>query len=558
MTSVVFSGLVASRVTYDDREPATTSLRVAIERRAVAERAAPVLDVRVTDESDPLFFYSMELTEEDFHVLKAQQGLLVDFATFPSKIVQLLSQVARGDAADRFGVVLATGGKAPSWSVVEENDFKQLVHLSLAVRKGSDAEVKAYLSGVVSNFRARVAELEARLADVEVRSEAERERDGKELQELRTLRETSSTRAAQELHAARMDHAGQMTALKEAHMVAMKEAQARFEAERDALAAEKDAALVATQSRLDAALAEVRELQTRKYALESSEQEVTHRAQSTETELRATRADLEQVKAALRESDQARVELERARTEHRIRIAALEQNVADKEEMGARMSELVETARSQKAQLEESVAMLKEKIARAEDKKRRLGEEVQKGNSVLERMAAEVRAAREKLKVKNTVIQRQEELVHEHEERLVLARRVEDDLRTALGKKEDETAQLGHAARETELKMKEMRAELESNEQLIAFLNARATNGATSGMLNSSGNASGASVYKHRMSYFEQSTAGRRSAYLDMSKEEDAAAKPADKAVSPPTKGSNDSSSMAIKYLTPSALQPVV
>jgi spindle assembly abnormal protein 6 len=48
--------------------------------------------VEVTDEEDPYVYFTLKMTEEDFCMLKSQQGLLVDFAAFPSKFIQLVER----------------------------------------------------------------------------------------------------------------------------------------------------------------------------------------------------------------------------------------------------------------------------------------------------------------------------------------------------------------------------------------------------------------------------------------------------------------------------------
>ena len=50
------------------------------------------LQIEITDEEDPYIFYSLRMSEEDFSVLKSQQGLLIDFSSFPSKFVQLVER----------------------------------------------------------------------------------------------------------------------------------------------------------------------------------------------------------------------------------------------------------------------------------------------------------------------------------------------------------------------------------------------------------------------------------------------------------------------------------
>ena len=56
---------------------------------------AQLLRVQITSEEDPFFLHSLEVSEEDFQTLKVEQSLLVDFSTFPSKLIELLQEGIR-------------------------------------------------------------------------------------------------------------------------------------------------------------------------------------------------------------------------------------------------------------------------------------------------------------------------------------------------------------------------------------------------------------------------------------------------------------------------------
>ena len=53
------------------------------------------LDVRLTDDSDPYFLHHLSIGEEDFHILRSEQSLLVDFEQFPVKFVELLDECVK-------------------------------------------------------------------------------------------------------------------------------------------------------------------------------------------------------------------------------------------------------------------------------------------------------------------------------------------------------------------------------------------------------------------------------------------------------------------------------
>ena len=60
--------------------------------------------MQITNELDPIFLYSLEVNEDDFQSLKVDQYLLVDFATFPYKFIELLEQciISSSDEKPRY------------------------------------------------------------------------------------------------------------------------------------------------------------------------------------------------------------------------------------------------------------------------------------------------------------------------------------------------------------------------------------------------------------------------------------------------------------------------
>lgn len=171
----------------------------------------------------------LEVGEEEYALLRADQGIRVDYANFPGKLIGLLDkciacqgedlprcgrwgdgvcrrsgcrragtagqpwqprphpephQPAIRSPARRFQAVLHTGPAAPgsggapapscgggggggagaaTFRVVENNDFKQLAHISLAFRAGSDAAVKQFLAFRLGELRTDCSQLSGEL-----------------------------------------------------------------------------------------------------------------------------------------------------------------------------------------------------------------------------------------------------------------------------------------------------------------------------------------------------------------------------------------------------------
>lgn len=61
---------------------------------------AQILRIYISSETDLNFLHTLEVSEEDFQSLKLEQGILVDFASFPGKIISLLEKCSTAQPAD--------------------------------------------------------------------------------------------------------------------------------------------------------------------------------------------------------------------------------------------------------------------------------------------------------------------------------------------------------------------------------------------------------------------------------------------------------------------------
>lgn len=155
----LYTGRVPVVLKCDEREDRLTTLTVEMAYGIGQPRNQRVLQVQLTDESDSFLLYNLDISEDEFHALKTEQSILVDFPTFPGKFVELLRQcqAAAEDEFPRFVAQLSTGGDVPVFTVTETNPFRQLAHLALRFIGGNDAAIKKYLAG-------RVAELKTELS----------------------------------------------------------------------------------------------------------------------------------------------------------------------------------------------------------------------------------------------------------------------------------------------------------------------------------------------------------------------------------------------------------
>ena len=157
-----------------------------------------VIHFEFSNENDPYFLYLLDVCESDFHQLKRDQSILVEFNVFPTKLIELLdlctplsnhhdpNQPPSNISSSAFTVKLdeTTG----VFSIIESNMFKQITHISLQLRTGNDASIKAYLASRLNYTLASYRRLSHDLGKCQLELESEKQSKSSVSSELQELR----------------------------------------------------------------------------------------------------------------------------------------------------------------------------------------------------------------------------------------------------------------------------------------------------------------------------------------------------------------------------------
>ncbi|XP_013186836.1 spindle assembly abnormal protein 6 homolog [Amyelois transitella] len=119
---------------------------------------ADSLKISLSDEDDPSFLCILHITRLDYEDLKKQQGLLIDFDNFPSQLVRLFQQCA---ANNMFMIMQQTNPVQYYFEIIEHNEFKRLVHLSLRTGPATDADIKQHMAETILNLKKSLSSLKS-------------------------------------------------------------------------------------------------------------------------------------------------------------------------------------------------------------------------------------------------------------------------------------------------------------------------------------------------------------------------------------------------------------
>ncbi|GBF91102.1 hypothetical protein Rsub_04771 [Raphidocelis subcapitata] len=432
-----------------------------------------VLRIHASSEDDPFFLHTLEVSEEDFQGLKADQGILVDFGSFPGKIISLLERCLASQTADmpRFQAVLTTKAGDSVLKVVETNDFKQLPHITLTFRPGNDTAVKQFLAFRLGEVRADCSQL----SEVLAQTQSERESTRASLADVQQQLSALQQRHAQQTMQLEAQLREQAAAAAEERLRERGELKAQMEREvedAERRGAEAAAALGARLSELDG---DNRALREAKYGLDSQVSELTHKLAAAQGAARSLDAEVESLRASSKAAAAERHDLEIRVADARAKMLALDEKAqaqaAVVAQQQARLGDLEASAR----QWEERCGELREALAAHEARLRESAAEVLRGNSIIEKLQSDLRLSRDKLKRKQAIIVRQEEEVSAKEGALAAAQREAQQLQLSLESARQEASGLSADNSALRSKLDDSRHQLQSNEQMIRWLNQQVT-----------------------------------------------------------------------------------
>ncbi|KAM3876236.1 spindle assembly abnormal protein 6 homolog [Diretmus argenteus] len=474
----LFNKVLLVNVRCKDCEDRKANIRVTIELQLTT---SPIhkrdLLVRLTDDVDPYFLFNLSISEEDFQSLKVQQGLLIDFASFPQKFIDLLNLCISEQESENPRFLLQLSCQSPAldgsanFSVVETNAFKHLNHLSLRLLQGSDKQIKDYLALCLSSLKGEKQSLEIKLKKTE-----------EDLSRQLSYAQQTLSEKTRELDKLRSEWTCQTNSLSSRHSQDLMserektaEVQTRFQQQNEQLRQELEAAhkrsIQQLQSKLTELEASNRELTERKYKNESTIRDLQIKLVGTEEECQRSK---QQVLSLRRENgtlDTECHEKERLVSQLQMRVAVLEQEIKDKEQLMCRTKEVLEATQQQKESMEGNAESKELQIRRLETTVKSLSEELMKANGIIKKLQGDLRTLVGKIKVKNTVTVSQEKVLQETSDKLQTATKDLQDTQHQLMTKDEQVSKLKEQLETTIQKLNESREVLKTNENVISWLN---------------------------------------------------------------------------------------
>ena len=436
--------------------------------------------LRLTDKSDPFFLHQLILNEEDFADLKSQQGILVDYSSFPPKLTELFELCLAESHSEapkfllKFQQSCLSDGKA-TLSIVEATQFRHLVHLSLVLSLANDCEVKKYLATCLSklqqerattesSLRTTIRDLEARLSQCQTSLE-------------NTCHELSVLRADLDSRVSQMEakFSQQMASAQEKHLKEKSQLQNEVEARRIERESFFQTSLGQFEDRVKSLEGENKELVEKKYKNEASIRDLKSKLEVCDCELQRFKSEISNIRNENTALSNECHEKEKAVHNLKTKIAVLEQDVKSKSLIIQRSQEQVEMANQQRVKSDDNTELLKNKVSELEQNLKHASDDNSKANDIIRKLQEDLRLSYGKLKLKNSVTIQQEKLVSEKTGQLEKTEAQLKVTEAELHSCHDQVAKLREDLKNANSKLEENQKILDSNEKIIQYLNKQIT-----------------------------------------------------------------------------------
>ncbi|XP_043605005.1 spindle assembly abnormal protein 6 homolog isoform X1 [Bombus pyrosoma] len=458
-----------------NKEERQRELRVNVESHAgISPVCRKSLCVLLADDDDPCFLYSLFITEDDFKILKSQQGLLVDFDNFATQLIYLLEQCQipatnLSKSPPKFLLLLAEEGGEWMLKLVETNNFKHLCHLSLNISPASDSDLKTHMAMKIKQLKENILQQNRDALALETR-----------LNDLLNKVETK-TREFDQLEQKYITEKSQMQILSSEQIGLEKDkfakAQLEWQCQSEKQKIEIERRHTEMIKQLHTELAELR-TQNSTYKdklslLEATNVEQLKQLQNLEKDLNITQRDLNLLKKQNSKLDTDYHDRDKSVNSLRTKVAVLEQELKDKGILITKHTEMLKTAKEQKQHLEDLLTEKEGQLQRKQNSLRNLSDDLVKANEILTKLQNELASTKSKLKLRTSIALEQERLLDTKQKEVGQLENKMENLVKETKDAKTEIENLKEQLKTQQNQLEEKEKIIKNNDNVISWLNRR-------------------------------------------------------------------------------------
>ena len=433
----------------------------------------PHLIIQVTNPNDPLFLYSLDLSEIEYQQLKTEQSLLVDFQNFPDFIAKMF-YFCKNDKDDIYSCVLTLGGVSENFSggngilaVEEKTQYRKLNHLILKLQAANDISLKKYLSDVSKEYKEKFENLSQKYSDLSQNYEIIQKENlnlKENLQKIEYEHKTSLDNLLNEKNK-------EINSIKENNFKENKKQLELMETDKNKTISDLENKISQLQGILDDATKNKTQLEEHKLKLEINQKDLEGKFAISNTELNVYKTEITNLRQENSDLNKKCLNYEKNLTEFNFKNESILKQLEEKNKSLENMKQLIDSLNKQRDSNEDTIKSLKAANNKLENKLQLSIKEINKGNDIIQRLQNDIKNQKSKIKSTKNELNTQEQLINQKQILLDEQNKTIKDLKRDNETKEQEIIGLKNQINNYNNKLNENEKLIEENKQMILYLN---------------------------------------------------------------------------------------
>ena len=435
----------------------------------------PHLIIQVTNPNDPLFLYSLDLSEIEYQQLKTEQSLLVDFQNFPDFIIKMF-YYCKNDKEDIYTCVLTLGGLGENnfssggvgiLTVEEKTQYRKLNHLILKLQAANDISLKKYLSDVSKEYKEKFENLTMKFNDLNQNYDLimkENSNLKENLQKIEYEHKTSLDNLLNEKNK-------EINSIKESNFLENKKQLETMESDKNKIISDLENRISQLQGILDDAAKNKTQLEEHKLKLEINQKDLEGKFAISNTELNVYKTEITNLRQENADLNKKCLNYEKNLTEYNFKNESILKQLEEKNKSLENMKQLIDSLNKQRDSNEDTIKSLKAANNKLENKLQLSIKEINKGNDIIQRLQNDIKNQKSKIKSSKNELSTQEQLINQKQILLEEQNKTIKDLKRDNEAKEQEIIGLKNQINNYNNKLNENEKLIEENKQMILYLN---------------------------------------------------------------------------------------
>ena len=423
------------------------------------------VSIHITNPSDPLLLFYVDLSELEFHKLKSEQCLLFNFQNFVSFLTNMLDMCINDE---NFVCILHKKNINEGVLVIQERTkFKENNHLILNVTQANDNKLKNYLGALSNEFKAKFEDTLAKLEQSNKMCESLNQENMRMKEEMQKMQIEKQN----EINSLLNSKNNEINQLKEKCFADTKKQLDSLEQTKNVKINELECKIENFQKLYENLSKDKQALEEYKTKLEMNFKDIESKHNITMTELNVYKEDILHLRQENSALNQKCFQQEKELTELKLRNENFSSQTSEKEKGISNLNQLVETLTKQKESYEDSIKSLKAKNAKLESKLQEGIGEINKGNEIIEKLTNDIKRLKSKAKTLKQALESQEQLTNQKQ--IVLDEQIRNvnDLKRTIETKDREIAGLQNQVTSYSIKLTDNEKIIEDNKQMLMYFN---------------------------------------------------------------------------------------